>query len=76
MIREHGRKPRQTRRLRVISGRIKEQRKRVAAPLRRGVFLLPVTITSLGLLSGFYSLISSINGRCELADWMSATAVG
>ncbi len=32
-----------------------EQQKRWLRRLRRGVFLLPATITSLGLLSGFYS---------------------
>lgn len=74
MTREQSRKPRQTRPMRLISGRIKEQRRKVAAPLRRGVFLLPVTITSLGLLSGFYSLISSINGHFELAAVMIAIA--
>ncbi len=54
-------------RMRLIS---KEQRSKVVEPLRRGVFLVPVTITSLGLLSGFYSLISSMNGRFELAAVM------
>ena len=44
------------------------------APLRRGVFLLPVTITSLGLLSGFYSIVSSINGHFEVAAVMIAVA--
>ena len=44
------------------------------APLRRGVFLLPVTITSLGLLSGFYSIVSSINGHFEVAAVMIAIA--
>lgn len=57
-------------RMRLISGRLKEHRSKVVAPLRRGVFLVPVTITSLGLLSGFYSLISSIGGRFELAAVM------
>ena len=57
-------------RMRLISGRLKEHRSKVVAPLRRGVFLVPVTITSLGLLSGFYSLVSSINGRFDLAAVM------
>ncbi len=74
MTREHGRNRRQTAPMRLISGRLKEQRRKVAAPLRRGVFLLPVTITSLGLLSGFYSLISSVNGHFELAAVMIAIA--
>lgn len=74
MKRELGRKPRERARMRLISGRLNEQRKKVTAPLRRGVFLLPVTITSLGLLSGFYSLVSSINGHFELAAVMIAIA--
>jgi len=57
-------------RVRLISGRLKEQRKKVAAPLRRGVYLLPATITSLGLMAGFYSLISAINAHFELAAVM------
>ncbi|MGH7933506.1 MAG: CDP-diacylglycerol--serine O-phosphatidyltransferase [Candidatus Binataceae bacterium] len=60
--------------MRLISGRFKEQRKRVAAPLRRGVYLVPATITSLGLLAGFYSLISAINGHFELAAVMIMVA--
>lgn len=61
-------------RMRLISGRIRQQRKKVVAPLRRGVFLLPVTITSLGLLSGFYSIVSSIDGHFEVAAVMIAIA--
>jgi CDP-diacylglycerol--serine O-phosphatidyltransferase len=38
------------------------------------VFLVPATITSLGLLAGFYSLISSINAHFELAAAMIAVA--
>ena len=68
------RNPRQGARMRLISGRIRQQRKKVVAPLRRGVFLLPVTITSLGLLSGFYSIVSSINGHFEVAAVMIAVA--
>jgi CDP-diacylglycerol--serine O-phosphatidyltransferase len=60
--------------MRLISGRLKEQRRKVAAPLRRGVSLAPATITSLGLLAGFYSLISSINAHFELAAVMIAVA--
>jgi CDP-diacylglycerol---serine O-phosphatidyltransferase len=61
-------------RVRIISGRIKEQRDKVAAPLKRGVFLAPATITSIGLLSGFYSAISSIAGHFELAAVMIMVA--
>jgi len=57
-------------RMRLISGRLKEQQRRVAAPLRRGVFLVPATITSLGLLSGFFGLVSAINSHFELAAVM------
>jgi CDP-diacylglycerol--serine O-phosphatidyltransferase len=61
-------------RMRLISGRLKMQRKKMADPLRRGVFVVPATITSLGLLAGFYSLISSINSHFELAAVMIAIA--
>src|SRR5277367_384610 len=53
-------------RLRLISGRLKQQ----VAPLRRGVFLAPATITSFGLLSGFFGLVSAINSHFELAAAM------
>jgi CDP-diacylglycerol--serine O-phosphatidyltransferase len=72
--RETGRNLRQGTRMHLISGRLRQQRKKVVAPLRRGVFLLPVTITSLGLLSGFYSIVSSINGHFEVAAVMIAIA--
>jgi CDP-diacylglycerol---serine O-phosphatidyltransferase len=55
---------------RLISGRFKEQRRRVVGPLRRGVFLAPATITSLGLLSGFFGLVSAIDSHFELAAVM------
>lgn len=61
-------------RMRLISGRLREQRKKVAVPLKRGVFLVPATITSLGLLAGFYSLTSSVNQHFELAALMIALA--
>ena len=57
-------------RMRALSGRFKEQQRRVVAPLRRGVFLAPATITSLGLLSGFFALVSAINSHFELAAVM------
>jgi CDP-diacylglycerol--serine O-phosphatidyltransferase len=72
--RETNREPREATRMRLISGKIRRQRGKVVAPLRRGVFLLPVTITSLGLLSGFYSIVSSINGHFEVAAVMIAIA--
>jgi CDP-diacylglycerol--serine O-phosphatidyltransferase len=46
-----------------------------AAPTRRGVFLVPATITSLGLLSGFYSMVSSLGGHFELAASMILLAL-
>lgn len=61
-------------RIRLISGRLSEQRKKVVAPLRRGVFIVPATITSLGLLAGFYALVSAINDHFELAAVMIAVA--
>ncbi|MFZ0890773.1 MAG: CDP-diacylglycerol--serine O-phosphatidyltransferase [Candidatus Binataceae bacterium] len=67
--REPGRARRRVR-MRLISGRIRERRRRVVGPLRRGVFLVPVTITSIGLMAGFYSLVSAINAHFELAALM------
>jgi CDP-diacylglycerol--serine O-phosphatidyltransferase len=69
--RERGEQPR----MRLISGRLREQRKKVVAPLRRGVFLVPATITSLGLLSGFYSVVSALEGHFELAAVLIAVAL-
>jgi CDP-diacylglycerol---serine O-phosphatidyltransferase len=43
-------------------------------PLRRGVFLLPATITSIGLLSGFYSMVSAVTGHFEVAAVMIIVA--
>src|ERR1700686_2190655 len=54
----------------LISDRFIEQPRRVGRPLRRGVFLAPATITSLGLLSGFFALVSAINSHFELAAVM------
>jgi CDP-diacylglycerol--serine O-phosphatidyltransferase len=44
------------------------------SPLRRGVFLLPATITSIGLLSGVYSMISAVTGHFEVAAVMIIVA--
>src|SRR5260370_9280350 len=74
MSRRISRRPDDRVRMRLISGRLKEGQKKVVAPLRRGVFLLPVTVTSIGLLAGFYSLVSSIEGHPELAAVMIAVA--
>ncbi len=43
-------------------------------PFRRGVFLLPATITSIGLLSGFYSMVSAVTGHFEVAAVMIVIA--
>jgi CDP-diacylglycerol--serine O-phosphatidyltransferase len=61
-------------RLRLISGRLLEKRTQVAAPLRRGIFVIPATITSLGLLAGFYSIILSIDAHFESAALMITVA--
>ncbi len=72
-MKEHDFEPARRPRIRLISGRLKV-RKEVTEPLKRGIFLVPAAITSLGLLSGFYSLISSINHHFELAATMIAVA--
>ena len=61
-------------RLRLISGRLLGTRRQVATPLKRSIFVVPATITSLGLLAGFYSLISSIDAHFEFAAVMIALA--
>jgi len=43
-------------------------------PLRRGVYLLPATITSIGLLAGFYSMVSAVTGHFEVAAVMIVIA--
>jgi CDP-diacylglycerol---serine O-phosphatidyltransferase len=72
-MKEHDFEPARRPRIRLISGRLKV-RKEVTEPLKRGIFLVPAAITSLGLLSGFYSLISSINRHFELAATMIVVA--
>jgi CDP-diacylglycerol--serine O-phosphatidyltransferase len=61
-------------RLRLISGRILEKRQQVVSPLRSKIFVVPATITSLGLLAGFYSIISSSDAHFEFAAVMIALA--
>jgi CDP-diacylglycerol--serine O-phosphatidyltransferase len=60
--------------MRLISARLQHQRHHVTGPLRRGVSVIPATITSLGLLAGFYSLISAIDAYFELAAIMILVA--
>jgi len=66
MSRTRSNNPSAQARMRLISGRLKEQ----VAPLRRGVFLAPATITSCGLLAGFFGLVSAINSHFEFAAAM------
>jgi CDP-diacylglycerol--serine O-phosphatidyltransferase len=64
-------------RMHLISGRIRGEgvhAERTSDPLRRGFFLVPATITSLGLLSGFYSTVSAVNGHFEVAAVMIVLA--
>jgi CDP-diacylglycerol---serine O-phosphatidyltransferase len=42
--------------------------------LRKGVYLVPATITSIGLLSGFYSIVSSVSGHFEVGALMIVLA--
>jgi CDP-diacylglycerol--serine O-phosphatidyltransferase len=74
MIGDALKKSRKRSTMHLISGRLREQQRKVTGPLRRGVFVVPATITSLGLLAGFYSLVSSINAHFELAAVMIAAA--
>jgi CDP-diacylglycerol---serine O-phosphatidyltransferase len=60
-------------RIHVIGGRMR-RRHAMGDPIRRGVFIVPATITSLGLLAGFYSLISSIDSHFETAALMITIA--
>lgn len=41
-----------------------------ANSMNKGIFLLPNLITSLSLLSGFYSIINSIEGKYWVAGWL------
>ncbi len=61
-------------RMRIAPAALKGRREKMAEPLRRGVFVVPATITSLGLLAGFYSLISSMGAHFELAATMIVAA--
>ena len=54
-------------RMELVSGQARDSGRKPDSRLRRGVFLVPATITSIGLLSGFYSIISSVSGHFESA---------
>jgi CDP-diacylglycerol--serine O-phosphatidyltransferase len=51
----------------VIPAELGEHDRKIEGTLRRGVYLVPATITSIGLLAGFYSIVSAANGHFELA---------
>jgi CDP-diacylglycerol---serine O-phosphatidyltransferase len=58
----------------LYSGQGREPGFKPDGPIRRGVFLLPATITSIGLLSGFYSMVSAVTGHFEVAAVMIVIA--
>ncbi len=57
-------------RMELYSGQGREPGPKSEGAIRRGVFLLPATITSIGLLSGFYSMVSAVSGHFEVAAVM------
>jgi len=61
-------------RMELYSGQNRDPGFKTEGALRRGVFLLPATITSIGLLSGFYSMVSSVSGHFEVAAVMIVIA--
>ncbi len=61
-------------RMEIYPDRIGEPGPKADSPIRRGVFLLPATITSIGLLSGFYSIVSAVTGHFEVAAVMIVIA--
>ncbi|HYL58134.1 MAG TPA: CDP-diacylglycerol--serine O-phosphatidyltransferase [Candidatus Acidoferrales bacterium] len=61
-------------RMELMSGQAREHGHKEDGAIRRGVFLLPATITSVGLLSGFYSIVSAVSGHFEVAAVMIVIA--
>ena len=61
-------------RMALYSGEGREPGLKEDGALRRGVFLVPATITSIGLLSGFYSMVSAVTGHFEVAAVMIVIA--
>jgi CDP-diacylglycerol---serine O-phosphatidyltransferase len=57
-------------RIALYSTQVRDGNIEAESPPRRGVFLLPATITSIGLLSGFYSMVSAVTGHFEVAAVM------
>ena len=58
----------------LYSAQVRDGNVEPESPIRRGVFLLPATITSIGLLSGFYSMVSAVTGHFEVAAVMIIVA--
>lgn len=50
------------------------RRRRRIPPLRHGVYVLPNLFTTAGLFAGFYSIISTLNGRYDIAATMILVA--
>jgi CDP-diacylglycerol---serine O-phosphatidyltransferase len=61
-------------RMALYSAQVRDGNVEPESPIRRGVFLLPATITSIGLLSGFYSMVSAVTGHFEVAAVMIIVA--
>ena len=61
-------------RMEIYPDRIGEPAVSSEGAIRRGVYLLPATITSIGLLSGFYSMVSAVTGHFEVAAVMIVIA--
>jgi CDP-diacylglycerol--serine O-phosphatidyltransferase len=61
-------------RMQLYSGQVGAPDIKTDGALRRGVYLVPATITSIGLLSGFYSMISAVSGHFEVAAVMIVIA--
>ncbi len=55
-------------RLRMEHNSPHEQHPEYDSRIRRGIFMLPATITSIGLLAGFYSAVSAVSGHFEVAS--------
>jgi CDP-diacylglycerol--serine O-phosphatidyltransferase len=74
MSRNSRRSREERRRMALYSGEGREPGLKEDGALRRGVFLVPATITSIGLLSGFYSMVSAVTGHFEVAAVMIVIA--
>jgi CDP-diacylglycerol--serine O-phosphatidyltransferase len=54
--------------------RVPPRRPRRIPPLRHGVYLVPNLFTTAGLFAGFYSIISTLDGRYDIAAMMILVA--